>query len=134
MTIIDEVILKVDVDEFTKFFGDEVNQKILSWSRNFISLDINTFKNPNWEEKYSRSILKEVKSFYEKIIEFFTNNPPRNLEHLQILLGEYPNITNINEIEFLIVCGIRTIQMAKLPKKEVNFNWVKYIAIRDYLE
>ena len=63
MTVIDEVILKVDVDEFTKFFGDEVNQKILSWSKNFVNLEINTFKKPEWEEKYSKSILKEVKHF-----------------------------------------------------------------------
>lgn len=132
MTVIDEVILKVDVDEFTQFFGDEVNQKILSWSKNFVNMDINTFKNPEWEEKYSKSILKEVKRFCLKANEFFIRNPPKNLVQLQTLLGAYPNITNINEIEFLVICGIRTIQMTKIPKKQVNFNWVKYIALRDF--
>lgn len=133
MTIIDEVILEIDVNEFTRYFGEEVNQKILAWSKNFVSLDVNTFKNPDWDKRYSSIVLKEFIDFCQKSKQFFTINPPSNLGQLENILGNYPNITNIDEIELLIICGIRTIQMTKLPKKEVNFNWVKYIAIRDYL-
>ena len=33
MTIIDDVIVKVDVDEFIRYFGEYISQNILVWSK-----------------------------------------------------------------------------------------------------
>ena len=53
MTIIDDVILKVDVDEYIEYYGDYLKQNILVWSKTFTGLDINSLRNSEWKKKHS---------------------------------------------------------------------------------
>lgn len=131
--IIDKIILKIDVSEFDKYFGNYIEDNILVWSRVLRGLDINTFKKENWQDKHSPKILEEIRKFLIKAHEFFTLYPPENFNQLSEILHEYPKLQNYDEIDILIVCGIRAIQMTKIPKENVNFNWHKYMVIRDHL-
>ena len=78
--IIDEIIIKIDVSEVDKYFGDYIRDNVLTWSKVFVSLDINTFKDENWDKKRSRLIIEEVQKFLFKSVEFFKIYPPKNLE------------------------------------------------------
>jgi hypothetical protein len=131
MTIINDVINEVNVWEFIEQFGDFISQNILVWSKFFRNFDVNTLKDPDWKRKHSYLVLKQVRDFLMRCKEFLSLNPPKNLEKVREVFTKYDNLPNIDVIEFYIICGIRTIQVSKVPMKLRNFNWVKYIAIRD---